>query len=182
MAKPRPVPEHHLQIAIACTADPRMRAFLYLGAFAGLRCVEIARLHRSGVIDGEVPRLHVLGKGNKERLVHIGPQLLGVLEPFLHHSGYLFVQPWSGRPVSAQYVSEVISRHFQQLGMPYTAHQLRHRYGTRALELTKNIRVVQEQMGHSSPATTQLYTLVNEDEARELAKGLDAEVRDQRRR
>ncbi len=178
--RPRPVPENHLQIAVACTLDPMMRAWLYLGAYAGLRCCEIAELQRGWVIDGEVPRLQVIGKGSKERVVYIGPQILSILEPFMERTGHLFLRA-NGRPFRAQNVSNRIGDHFKSVGLPYTAHQLRHRYGTRALALTKNIRVVQEQMGHSSPATTQVYAMVNEEETVDLAKALDAEVRDTRR-
>lgn len=177
--RPRPVTEQHLQIAVACTPDPMMRAWLYLGAYAGLRCCEIAALQGAWIIDGDVPRLHIVGKGQKERAVHIGPQILALLVPYRHRQGHVFTWP-DGRPYTPRYVSRRINEHLHGLGLPYTAHQLRHRYGTRALELTKNIRVVQEQMGHSSPATTQLYTLVNQEEAKDLAQRLDGEVRDSR--
>jgi integrase len=99
----------------------------------------------------------------------------------MHRTGYLFLRP-DGLPHSPHSVSERVSRHFRAIGMGYTAHQLRHRFGTRALELTQNLRVVQEQMGHASPATTQVYTLVSRQETIDLAKALDVEVGDSRRK
>ena len=58
--------------------------------------------------------------------------------------------------------SRRIGQFFNRLGMAYTAHQLRHRFGTVALESTDgDIRTVQELMGHSSIESTQQYTFVD---------------------
>jgi integrase len=45
----------------------------------------------------------------------------------------------------------------------YTCHSLRHRFATCAYRATKDIRAVQELLGHSSPTTTAKYVLIDED-------------------
>jgi integrase len=56
------------------------------------------------------------------------------------------------------------------LGGRWTLHTLRHRFGTAAYRGSHDLRAVQELLGHSSPATTQIYVAVNEDSLREAAR------------
>jgi integrase/recombinase XerD len=64
------------------------------------------------------------------------------------------------RPVSGDWVSKTLKR---LLGGELTAHTLRHRFATKAYQGSKDIRAVQELLGHSSPATTAVYTLIEDD-------------------
>jgi site-specific recombinase XerD len=124
-------------------------------AAAGLRCREIAVVHSQHV--GRGPRgyfLRVEGKGDKIRHVPIPEDLA---RDTLAVGGYVFHGRVDGH-LSAHYVSKVISR---ALPASVTAHMLRHRFGTRAYQLGgRDIRAVQELMGHASVATTQGYTQV----------------------
>jgi integrase len=54
-------------------------------------------------------------------------------------------------------LSPLIRVHLHSLGIPATAHQLRHRFATRLYQATKDLRLVQEMLGHESVATTQRY-------------------------
>lgn len=49
------------------------------------------------------------------------------------------------------------------LGDGWTTHSLRHRFATQAYRATRDIRAVQQLLGHSSPTTTARYVLVDED-------------------
>ncbi len=75
----------------------------------------------------------------------------------LHMRGPLW-RSRQGQPPSPNRVTILISEHFASLGLPYTAHNCRHRYGTRLYQLSGDLRMVQGVMGHSSPSTTALYT------------------------
>lgn len=173
--KPRPIPEPDFQYALLGCADLVLKVWLELGRYAGLRCMEIAGLARDYVLN-DPPRLHIIGKGRRERIVFISQELLDDLGQFMTRQGHLFLGPL-GKPYRPKTVSDRINDHFRQFGMPYTAHQLRHLYGSDALRRTKNLRLVQAQMGHRSPATTQVYTEVDEPEAIALATDLGADLR-----
>lgn len=175
--KPRPIPEDEMDVALACCRTEPLRTWLHLMGFAGLRCCEIAWLQRNGVyLNEKHKRIHVVGKGQHERIVYISDDLAVMLLPYLRRQGYLFVHE-NGAPYLPRMVSETTNNFLRELGLPYTAHQLRHRYGTRALQITKNLRAVQVQMGHASPETTQFYTDVDPEEYVAIATAMGADQR-----
>lgn len=156
-AEPRPTPPLVLRRSLR-DAEPRERFMLLLGAAAGLRASEIARVHEHHW-DGE--RLTVLGKGGKLRHVNVGdPTLIGLLDEL---RGYAFPNRWTGEPITAGHVSKLLSL---ALAETWTGHTLRHRYGTVTLAATKDLLAVGQQMGHSRPETTQRYCQVDEDRRR----------------
>lgn len=155
---PRPISEADLAVAID-SADRMMRAWLYLAAYGGLRCAEISRLDGPDVNDADMT-LRVLGKGDKERTVPIHPRvLLALRDHGVPRSGPVFRRPIGSRVPPAM-VSREGSLYLANLGITATMHQLRHRFGTRALEATGDLRAVQELLGHASPTTTAIYTKV----------------------
>lgn len=154
-AVPRPVPEPVLAEAVAAAEDDgRMRLMLLLGSLQGLRAEEIARLRAENVT---AEGLRVTGKGGKTRLLPIHPDLAGELARYVGRTGWLFPSPDSERPLTANHVSKLIAR---ALPGKWTAHTLRHRFGSQAFAGTKDIRAVQMLLGHSSPAVTARYIAV----------------------
>lgn len=159
---PRPAPEEALSAALN-DADERTRLMVQLAAFAGLRCREIALVHSDDVIRDLLGwSLRVHGKGGRSRYVPISDELARAI---LAADGYLFPGNIDGH-LSAQYVSKLIAA-----ALPgATAHQLRHRFATRAYQLGgRDIRAVQELLGHASVATTQIYTGVESEAIRRAA-------------
>lgn len=150
---PKPVPDDVLR-QVLTTVDDRVRLMLMLGALAGLRRAEIARVHSDDVT---AEGLRVFGKGGKTRLVPLLPELRDELERV---DGWAFPSSHGSGPLAPRYVSQLIG---QALPKPWTAHTLRHRFATRAYQATHDIRAVQELLGHSSVATTQRYTAVGEE-------------------
>ncbi|WP_222706086.1 tyrosine-type recombinase/integrase [Homoserinibacter sp. GY 40078] len=162
VGSPRPAPESSLEDGLG-VADPRTRMMIRLAALAGLRCREIALVQGDDVERDLLGwSLRVQGKGGRMRRVPISDDLAAEI---LGHAGYLFPGQVEGH-LSAQYVSKLISR-----ALPgATAHQLRHRYATRAYQHGgRDIRAVQELLGHASVATTQVYTAVDPDSLRQAA-------------
>lgn len=151
---PRPIPEELLARAIH-EADEETRLMLLLGAYAGLRRAEIAAVH-SDDLDGLV--LTVRGKGDVTRRVPVHPMLAGRLARI---SGWAFPS-WRkpGQHVTPDYIADRLERVLPQ---PFTPHSLRHRFATAAYRGTGDLRAVQELLGHASPSTTAIYTLVNDD-------------------
>lgn len=153
---PRPISEADLEMALLSAGQP-IRAWLVLGAYAGLRCAEIAGLEREQVLDS-YGVLRILGKGQKERLVPIHPRVLVELRTVgMPRAGLIFRRS-TDEPFTAAQVSRHLSRFFRDLGIDATAHQLRHRFATQAYAASSDLRVVQELLGHSSPTTTAVYT------------------------
>jgi site-specific recombinase XerD len=152
---PRPAGEDAVQFGIM-TSDERTRLMVRLAAEAGLRCREIALVQTRDVLrDVDGYHLHVHGKGDKERVVPLTDALAArILE---HPPGYLFPGRDNGH-LSAPYVSKLVSR---ALPVGVSAHPLRHRFASITYVGTGgDIRAVQELLGHSSVATTQVYTKV----------------------
>lgn len=159
-SRPRPIPEEDLREALTAAMTLEMRAWLTLGAFAGLRAGEVARLRREDVRPrSNPPVVEVInGKGGADRRVIVGRVVIAALGPFLSRRGAL----WDATP---EQVTKRVSRHFQRLEMPWTMHGLRHTYATRIYGVSNDIRLTQELMGHSSPATTAIYAAVDHDAA-----------------
>lgn len=150
----KPVPEDVFREAVA-KADPETRLILLLGGCAGLRRSEIAGFHSDNVVDGFIV---ITGKGGRTRRIPIHPALAIELER-VH--GYAFPSPYRHRDHVASSVIE--DRVVAILPRPWTAHSLRHRFGTMAYKGSHDLRSVQELLGHASPATTVRYTLVDDD-------------------
>src|SRR5262249_27391193 len=84
---PRPMDDARVGEAIE-NADPRMRLIVSLGAFAGLRCAEIAGLDWADVqLGGKTPHLRIVGKGGHERVVDVAPVLEALLAALPHRRG-----------------------------------------------------------------------------------------------
>lgn len=160
----RPAPEHSVRVGLAST-DARTRLMIRLGVKAGLRCREICRVHTDDLVQDLVGwSLIVHGKGEHKRQVPLPGDLAAELRAL--DAGYAFPGKIDGH-LSASRVSELIS---EALPPGVTAHMLRHRYGTRAYNLGgKDLRAVQELLGHAYIATTQIYVGVEDDAIRRAA-------------
>jgi integrase/recombinase XerC len=153
---PRPIRDDDLVMAIR-SARPAMRAMLSLAAFAGLRAGEIAGIERDDVLEakGLIRVRH--GKGDKERIVPLHPDVLEALRVLpMPKSGALFLRARGGR-YSPNWLSACCSRYLHEMGIDASAHQLRHWFATEVYATTHDIRVTQELLGHSSPTTTAGY-------------------------
>ena len=172
-------PEPGDEVAIA--QDPikvRDRALLELLYATGGRVSEIVNLDLDDLVDKSLLRL--FGKGSKERIVPVGSYAQKALEnylvrvrPSLASAGRgtpaLFLNQRGGR-LSRQTTWQIISDAAQKAGLTghISPHTLRHSFATHLLEGGADVRVVQELLGHSSVATTQIYTLVTVDALREI--------------
>lgn len=153
---PRPIADDDLRRAIEA-ADGRMAAWLVLGAYAGMRCSEIANLRRDDIHEDD-GLIRIVGKGGHERVVPMHPSVVGVLRRAgMPSRGHVFRRP-SGEPWTPALVSKEIATFLNHLGIDATGHQLRHWFGSRAYQASRDIRTVQELLGHQSPTTTAGYT------------------------
>ena len=144
---PNPAPDSLRKRAVT---EPDMPWLLHcrLAAFAGMRPYEIATIHREAF---SADWIHIRGKGNKERVVPTHPAIWELVEPM--PSGPLS----SGTPY---WVSRETARHLRKHGIDLTLYRLRHWFGTELASRYRNMRVVQELMGHASLNDTQGYAAV----------------------
>lgn len=158
---PRPAPDAVVFRAFA-DADDRLRLMLRLASEIGMRCREIALTHRDDLErDATGWTMIVHGKGAKDRRLPVSDNLA---EEIAGHDGWVFPGQTDGH-LSAAYVSKLISRHMRGA----TAHQLRHRFATRAYQNGgHDIRAVQQLLGHASVATTQIYVAPERDALRRV--------------
>lgn len=177
-ALPRPAADDVVADAMD-RADVRMLAWLALGAYEGLRCVEMSRLCREDIsIPGMAIRVE--GKGDKVRYVPLHPETLAALRHHgLPHSGYVFTRQWRQKgagtaPLHPQTISRLISRH---LPRGTTAHQLRHWFGTEFYRAERDLLLTAQVMGHSSTRTTEGYAAADTSRAAGIVEGLSVRRR-----
>lgn len=166
---PRPTPEVVYRQALL-EADERVRLMIHLAAICGLRRGEIARVRHEDVAQDLLGwSLHVKGKGGHERWVPLPNELAIELRRQSH--GWVF--PSSGRPgpLTPAHVGKLVAR---ALPDKWTCHTLRHRCGTVAYARSKDLRAVQELLGHARTDTTALYTKIPASSIREAMEAAAA--------
>lgn len=154
---PHPIPKTDLAVALQ-QAPPRMFAWLALGAFEGLRCHEIADLRRECILEGREPPLLIVrkGKGGKDRVLPLNATVEAALHRYGLRQGYIF-QKSGGRPLRPKTVSAHIGTYLHDLGIPFSAHALRHFFASELYRQTRDLRLVQEMLGHSRTDSTSVY-------------------------
>lgn len=179
---PRPISEDDLLYALHACSDDRLRTWLILGAYAGLRSIDIVGLNHDDLLtDQAVPWLRVRGKGDNEYRVVVGQRVVEALAPFRTRRGALFVDD-AGERFKPPFVMRQVNAYLRMIGVPCTFHQFRHRYGTRMYEISRDIRFTQQQMRHASVSSTELYVAVPTDQAVTSVGVLDEELSTLRRR
>lgn len=162
-------------------ADLYMTAILCLAGFAGLRACEVAPLDwRDVQLTARSPSLHIReGKGGYTRNVHLTAPVVAALGALPDRSGPVIPRA-DGEPGcnTAARISQRAADYLHEIGTDKgeALHSLRHRFGTSAYEGSLDLRAVQEEMGHRSVATTQIYTRV-QDPARAKAAEAASQLR-----
>lgn len=171
---------HQLLDDPAAVAEPtfaaRDGAVLELLYGSGLRVSELCGLDVDSV---EVPRrrLTVWGKGDRQRVVPLNDPSAEALELWLGGERQRFCEQFpphaealsalfhnrAGRRLSARDVRRLLDR---RSPVPTHPHALRHTFATHLLDGGADLRVVQELLGHSDLATTQVYTHVSRERLR----------------
>lgn len=155
---PRPIADDDLRHAID-TATPTIAAALTLAAYQGLRAAEAAHLQREDILDAnDPPVLYVVeGKGRKDRVLPLHPEVMSALRRAgLPRSGCVLTRPRGGGYPPAE-LSRAVNAHLHRCGIDATMHQARHWFGTKTYQASRDLRLVQALLGHSSPTTTAVY-------------------------
>lgn len=135
----------------------------------GIRVSELCGLDLKS-FDQNRNTVQVLGKGSKERVVPVGIPAVKALQRYLTSARPALLNEKSesaiflgsrGKRIDQRTVREVVYGAMQAVGSTMGPHGLRHTAATHLLEGGADLRTVQEILGHSSLATTQIYTHVS---------------------
>ncbi len=157
----------------------RDRAALETLYATGCRASEVVNLRPSDLdLRGGLARC--VGKGNKERWVPLGARAVAAVSAFMttdrpflvsrHPETATLLVSKSGRPLSRIGLWRIVKQHARAAGLKgdVSPHTLRHSFATHLLAGGADLRAVQEMLGHSSIATTQIYTRVELSRLREV--------------
>lgn len=153
-------------------------AMMELMYSSGLRLSELQGLDLDRM-DLATREVRLLGKGNKERIVPIGSKALEAIHRWLEvrmsfnpQDNAVFLNNRGGR-LSHRSIQLIMEKWGRKQGLEthLHPHKLRHSFATHMLEGSGDLRAVQELLGHSSLATTQIYTHLD---FQHLAKVYDA--------
>jgi integrase/recombinase XerD len=156
----------------------RDRALLELMYACGLRASECVGLELRDV-DLQEGLLRARGKGAKERIVPVGARAVAALEAYLARGrprlvgvrveSRLFVNR-AGGALSRQGLYKIVQGHARTAGLErkMSPHTLRHTFATHLLAGGCDLRSLQEMLGHSDLATTQLYTHLSAERLKDV--------------
>lgn len=159
---PRPIAFDALERAIRTAPNPRIRAWLILAAYAGLRAKEIAHLEADCFAPAPGGGMFIRltrTKGEWERISALPGWAWDLIRPALADDGLCFRRERGTGPVTPQQVSQLANDWLHKSGTRSTLHTLRHFAGSNGIDC-EDVRVVQEFLGHTSPTTTAIYTAV----------------------
>ncbi|MDD5491769.1 MAG: site-specific tyrosine recombinase XerD [bacterium] len=158
----------------------RDRTIMEVMYASGLRISEIIKLEEDN-INLSIAYVRCFGKGGKERIVPLGRTAIQFLKqykkavrPKLLKSGQLtkalFITQ-QGSEFSRTGLWKVIKKYGRQAKIiKLTPHLLRHSFATHLLEHGADLRSIQEMLGHSSIATTQIYTSIAKEGLKRIHK------------
>ena len=143
----------------------------------GFRVSELANLKLEDInLDSNY--ILCTGKGNKERLVPIGRKAkekintylpereLYILKNKINTNNFLINE--EGREINRQDIYNLVHSQGALIHKNISPHTLRHSFATHLLENGADLRIVQELLGHSDVATTQLYTHISKKRLKEV--------------
>ncbi len=156
----------------------RDKAMLELLYASGIRVSELIGLNLSD-FDPQVGYLRCRGKGQKERIVPIGSMAINYVNEYMNtartklckNNGEvaLFVNQHGNR-MTRQGFWKILKKYAlkSKINGDITPHTIRHSFATHLLENGADLRSVQEMLGHSDIATTQIYTQITRKKIREV--------------
>jgi site-specific recombinase XerD len=162
----------------------RDRAILELLFSTGMRVSELTALDTESV-NLKTREMSIRGKGGKIRVVFISDRAAEALEEYLEtrKDEYrpLFIRYAGGKArekdgddlrLSVRSVQKMVRKYARQAGLALdpSPHTLRHTFATDLLRRGADIRAVQELLGHSNIATTQIYTHITNPQLKKVHK------------
>jgi integrase/recombinase XerD len=174
---PKVLDEEDIKKIFAQVKNPKHRLILYVAYSSGLRVSEVVNIRLTDIHRKSMQIRIEQSKGRKDRMVVLSKKVLALMEDYYRRyrpKEYLFEGQYGG-PYSIR-SAQMIFKRFKQMAnvnIKGGIHLLRHSFATHLLEQGADIRLVQQQLGHNSVKTTQLYTHVTEKRNQHLRSPLD---------
>lgn len=170
-ATPRPITTVELTRALSSGRFYRKtRTMILLAAYEGLRAHEIAIMRGEYIRGGQ---LRVIGKGQVDVMIPLHDTIAAEAEQYPEIGWWFPSVHDRTQPMTAKSVSATVSKALRRAGVDATCHKGRHWFATEALKSSGgNLRVAQELCRHASPATTAIYTRVDDEQLRAAVQGL----------
>jgi integrase/recombinase XerC/integrase/recombinase XerD len=145
--------------------DPRDKLIVRTIYATGVRVSELCNMNIED-IDFDEHTIRITGKGEKIRIVFVDDDTLSDILRFIGNRivGPLFVGQ-QGKHISSRAIQHIF-KHYAPSGI--TPHKIRHSYASELYRRSKNLRVVQENLGHTSIKTTEIYLHTDIDERRQV--------------
>ncbi len=150
---------------IASITDDRDRLIVRTIYATGVRVSELCGINIED-IDFEDEMIKVRGKGGKIRIVFVDHETLEDISRFIGNriEGPLFLGQ-QGHHISPRSIQHIFKLYAPQ---GITPHKIRHSYASELYRRSKNLRVVQENLGHTSIKTTEIYLHTDLDERKRV--------------
>lgn len=161
-------------IDVSSPLGARNKAIIETLYSCGLRVTELVNL-RISKLNFEEEYLSVVGKGNKERLIPIGPEAIKFISIYLNEirntlpinkgqEDYVFLNR-RGNALTRVMIFTIVKNLAKEAGINKTIspHTFRHSFATHLVEGGADLRVVQDLLGHASITTTEVYTHLDTD-------------------
>lgn len=148
----------------------RNLAILYTFLYTGIRLSELLHLRITDVnIDSQEIYVNK-GKGGKNRIVPIHPQLSGILREYIQKrnkrgkdSKWFFTGIHSDKRLYEKNVHAICRKVSERSGIKFTPHMLRHTFARLVCDADMNLFKLKEILGHSNVSTTQIYLSVSRE-------------------
>ncbi len=162
--------------------NDKLRDYAIITLFlnCGMRLSELAGINLKDIKDD---KLTVIGKGNKERVIYLNKACIQAVDAYIEkerpkegikhpHQNALFISRNKQR-LSIKTIQHLVKKHLQAAGLDdtkYSVHKLRHTAATLMYQHGHvDVRVLQEILGHTNLATTQIYTHLDSEQLRHAA-------------
>ncbi len=152
----------------------RLQAIMETLYATGLRVSELTTITIQDFLQGDGQTLRVRGKGGKDRIVPLGKTASRTIRNYINNSrdiltpncGDWLFAGYKGNPMSRQRIFQLVQQAGNRCKFKVSPHGFRHTFATHMLENGTNLRLVQVMLGHTDIATTQIYTLVQDESKR----------------
>jgi site-specific recombinase XerD len=173
---PNVISREDIQKMLDITRNQKHKTIISILYGCGLRLSEVLSLKIED-IDFNMKVMYVIGKGDKQRMIPIGSNLVKQIKRY--QKSYLpKVHLFNGQnslKYSGKSIQQIVQNKALEVGIKtkVTPHTLRHSFATHLLEDGVDLRVIQELLGHASSKTTEIYTYVSRKNLMNIRNPLD---------
>ncbi|VVB78689.1 Tyrosine recombinase XerA [uncultured archaeon] len=160
---------------IESSSTTKSRLILQLLYSSGLRVSELVNLKKQDLDFNENIGWVRSGKGKKDRMFILSKKLSSKLKKYSEkHSdwSYIFSEK---KPLTTRNIQKIVQKGAKKTGINKDVHPhtLRHSFATHLLDAGTDLRKIQTLLGHSSIATTQIYTHISSEQMKSIKNPLD---------